>query len=74
MPRWWARVAAFWLCWADARGRRVSHAPDFFGRRADVSAVVVDWRPVEGRRPFKRLQKPTPTPLIGRTASRTQRT
>ena len=33
------------------RDRRVSHAPDFFARRADGSAVVVDCRPVERRRP-----------------------
>ena len=33
------------------RRRRVSHAPDFFARRADGSAVVVDCRPVERRKP-----------------------
>jgi hypothetical protein len=27
----------FWLRWADERGWRVSHAPDFFARRADGS-------------------------------------
>jgi hypothetical protein len=41
----------FWLQWADERGWRVSHAPDFFARRADGSAVVVDCRPVERRKP-----------------------
>jgi hypothetical protein len=41
----------FWLRWADERGTRVSHAPDFFARRADGSAVVLDCRPVERRRP-----------------------
>ena len=39
----------FWLCWADEGGRRVSHAPDFFARRRDGSAVVIDCRPVERR-------------------------
>ena len=29
----------------------MSHAPDFFARRADGSAVVVDCRPVERRKP-----------------------
>ena len=32
----------FWLRWADEAGVRVSHAPDFFARRADGSGVVVD--------------------------------
>ena len=41
----------FWLRWADERGWRVSHAPDFFARRADGSAVVVDCRPLERRKP-----------------------
>jgi hypothetical protein len=40
----------FWLHWTDAAGT-VSHAPDFFARRTDGSAVVVDCRPVERRRP-----------------------
>ena len=30
---------------------RVSHAPDYFARRADGSAVVVDCRPAERRKP-----------------------
>jgi hypothetical protein len=37
----------FWLRWADGRGRSRRHAPDFFARRADGSAVVVDVRPEE---------------------------
>jgi len=41
----------FWLRWADATGGRVSHAPDYFARRADGSAVVVDCRPAERRKP-----------------------
>ena len=41
----------FWLYWTDAAGKPVSHAPDFFARRADGSAVVVDCRPVERIKP-----------------------
>jgi hypothetical protein len=41
----------FWLRWHDQAGARVSHAPDFFARRADGSAVVVDCRPSERRGP-----------------------
>ena len=41
----------FWLHWSDVAGTTVSHAPDFFARRANCSAVVVDCRPVERRRP-----------------------
>jgi hypothetical protein len=41
----------FWLHWADGAGGRVSHAPDYFARRADGPAVVVDCRPVERRKP-----------------------
>lgn len=36
----------FWLCWPGA-GRERRHAPDFFARRADGAAVVVDVRPDE---------------------------
>ena len=32
-------------------GKPDSHGPDFFARRSDGSAVVVDCRPVERRRP-----------------------
>jgi hypothetical protein len=41
----------FWLSWPDEAGQRVKHAPDFFARRADGSAVVVDCRPAERRPP-----------------------
>jgi hypothetical protein len=41
----------FWLAWTDLAGKRVSHAPDFFARHADGSAVVIDCRPVERRGP-----------------------
>jgi hypothetical protein len=36
----------FWLCWPGQRRER-RHAPDFFARRADGSAMVVDVRPDE---------------------------
>src|SRR5947208_1011503 len=38
------RIAAqpFWLSWSDASGKTVRHGPDYFARRADGSAVVVD--------------------------------
>jgi hypothetical protein len=35
----------FWLHWQDEDGRPRLHAPDFFARRADGSALVVDVRP-----------------------------
>jgi hypothetical protein len=35
----------FWLRWRDEGGRSRRHAPDFFARRQDGSAVVVDVRP-----------------------------
>jgi hypothetical protein len=35
----------FWLRWSDGTGRSRRHAPDFFARRADGTAVVVDVRP-----------------------------
>jgi hypothetical protein len=35
----------FWLRWRDEEGRSRRHAPDFFARRNDGSAVVVDVRP-----------------------------
>jgi hypothetical protein len=41
----------FWLRWHDQTGTPVSHVPDFFARRADGSAVVVDCRPAERRGP-----------------------
>ena len=41
----------FWLHWSDVAGKPISHVPDFFARRADGSAVVVDCRPVERCKP-----------------------
>jgi TnsA-like endonuclease N terminal len=41
----------FWLRWLDEGGKAVAHVPDFFARRADGSAVVVDCRPAERRKP-----------------------
>ncbi|MFF7803077.1 TnsA-like heteromeric transposase endonuclease subunit [Streptomyces olivaceus] len=41
----------FWLFWSAANGRPVSHAPDYFARRRDGSAVVIDCRPAERRGP-----------------------
>ncbi len=41
----------FWLFWASEAGRGVSHAPDYFARRDDGGAVVVDCRPVDRRGP-----------------------
>lgn len=41
----------FWLHWLDEAARRESHAPDFFARRTDGSAVVTDCRPLERRKP-----------------------
>ena len=41
----------FWLSWRDEAGKLISHAPDFFARRADGTSVVVDCRPVERREP-----------------------
>jgi hypothetical protein len=35
----------FWLRWSDGNGRARRHAPDFFARRADGTAVVTDVRP-----------------------------
>jgi hypothetical protein len=34
-----------WLHWADASGRALRHAPDYFARRADGTGVVIDVRP-----------------------------
>ena len=45
------RIRPFWLHWTDAAGKPVSHAPDFFARRTDGSAVVLDCRPAERRPP-----------------------
>jgi hypothetical protein len=46
----------FWLSWPNGSGGRTRHAPDYFARRADGSALVVDCRPVE-RRPLEDLAK-----------------
>jgi hypothetical protein len=35
----------FWLRWRDERGQSRRHAPDFFARRGDGTAVVIDVRP-----------------------------
>lgn len=35
----------FWLRWRDENGEARSHVPDYFARRQDGSAVVVDVRP-----------------------------
>ncbi|MEW2252741.1 TnsA-like heteromeric transposase endonuclease subunit [Streptomyces sp. NPDC006975] len=37
----------FWLFWEDNRGKRVSHAPDYFARFEDGRGLVVDCRPLE---------------------------
>src|SRR6478736_4875457 len=43
----------FWLLWpaAEGGGRYRSHAPDYFVRRVDGSAVLVDCRPEHRRKP-----------------------
>lgn len=41
----------FWLSWPNEAGTRTRHAPDLFARRIDGTALVVDCRPVERRRP-----------------------
>ncbi|MFB7651507.1 MULTISPECIES: TnsA-like heteromeric transposase endonuclease subunit [unclassified Streptomyces] len=41
----------FWLFWSAANGRAVSHAPDYFARRDDGMAVVIDCRPADRRGP-----------------------
>ncbi len=41
----------FWLRWPGEGSRAVSHAPDFFARRRDGSAIVMDCRPAERRGP-----------------------
>ena len=45
----------FWLRWIDEDDRARRHAPDFFARRHDGSAVVVDVRP-DGRIPERDAQ------------------
>ncbi|WP_406290829.1 TnsA-like heteromeric transposase endonuclease subunit [Embleya sp. NBC_00896] len=41
----------FWLFWRSDAGKSVSHAPDYFARRQDGTAVVVDCRPADRRKP-----------------------
>lgn len=41
----------FWLYWTTAEGKARSHAPDYFTRRADGSAVVIDCRPDDRIKP-----------------------
>jgi hypothetical protein len=41
----------FWLSWTTVEGKTRSHVPDYFARRVDGSAVVMDCRPVERRPP-----------------------
>lgn len=41
----------FWLFWATAEGTARSHAPDFFARRVNGSAVVIDCRPDDRIKP-----------------------
>ena len=59
----------FWLSWTGPDGKDVAHAPDFFVRRADGSAVVVDCRPAE-RRPARDLAKFEATRRAGVRAGR----
>ena len=40
----------FWLFWTGDNGKGVSHAPDYFARRDDGSAIVIDCRPAERRK------------------------
>lgn len=53
----------FWLSWRDETGATVRHCPDYFARRADGSAVVIDCRPVE-RRPDKDAAKFDATAVV----------
>ncbi|WP_317452314.1 MULTISPECIES: TnsA-like heteromeric transposase endonuclease subunit [unclassified Streptomyces] len=41
----------FWLFWRSDAGKGISHAPDYFARREDGTAVVVDCRPADRRNP-----------------------
>jgi TnsA-like endonuclease N terminal len=41
----------FWLTWTDKEGRARAHVPDFFVRRDDGSALVLDCRPAQNRKP-----------------------
>jgi len=41
----------FWLYWTTAEGKARAHAPDYFARRSDGSAVVIDCRPDDRIKP-----------------------
>ncbi|MEV0443955.1 TnsA-like heteromeric transposase endonuclease subunit [Streptomyces spectabilis] len=41
----------FWLFWASETGKGISHAPDYFARRDDGTAIVIDCRPAGRRKP-----------------------
>jgi hypothetical protein len=41
----------FWLSWRDPAGASHRHVPDYFARRRDGSAVVIDVRPDDRVRP-----------------------
>jgi hypothetical protein len=41
----------FWLFWTTAEGKPRSHAPDYFARLADGSALVLDCRPADRIKP-----------------------
>jgi hypothetical protein len=53
----------FWLVWRSPSDEVVSHAPDFFARRADGSGVVVDCRPLD-RRPERDVAKFAATEVV----------
>ncbi|MFG3286300.1 TnsA-like heteromeric transposase endonuclease subunit [Streptomyces sp. NPDC048111] len=36
-----------WLFWEDGRGKRISHAPDYFARFEDGRGLIVDCRPLD---------------------------
>ncbi len=41
----------YWLFWTTAEGRSRSHAPDYFARLADGTAIVLDCRPLDRIKP-----------------------
>ena len=41
----------FWLFWTTSHGKRRSHAPDYFARLADGTALVLDCRPLNRIKP-----------------------
>ncbi|MEU7979777.1 TnsA-like heteromeric transposase endonuclease subunit [Micromonospora sp. NPDC049081] len=51
----------FWLCGQDEDGRSVRHAPDYFFRRRDVTAVVLDVRPDDRPLPSGSWARSTPS-------------